>query len=84
MREWLVGALLRAVVPLRLINGAADINSGGHMAERLRTLMPSVDIVSLERHGHWRQIEAPANVVRAVLAFAPQTRALNDRSACPR
>jgi pimeloyl-ACP methyl ester carboxylesterase len=69
LRDRLVGPLLRGAVPLRLVNGAADPNSGRHMVERFRALCPDADIVSLEAIGHWPQLEAPAAVMRAALAF---------------
>lgn len=68
-RDRLVEPLLRRTVPIRLINGAADPNSGRHMAERYRALVPSADIVSLEQVGHWPQIEAPQAVLAAALPF---------------
>ncbi|MET0335706.1 MAG: alpha/beta hydrolase [Rhizobacter sp.] len=69
LRERLVEPLLRHVVPVRLINGAADPNSGRHMAERYRGLVKDADIVSLDRIGHWPQIEAPQAVLDAALPF---------------
>ncbi|WP_295638146.1 alpha/beta hydrolase [uncultured Methylibium sp.] len=66
-RDRLVATLREAGPPRRLINGAADPNSGRHMAERYRELLPDADIVSLAAVGHWPQIEAPARVVEAVL-----------------
>lgn len=68
-RDRLVEPLLRRTVPIRLINGAADPNSGRHMAERYRALVPSADIVSLEQVGHWPQIEASQAVLAAALPF---------------
>lgn len=68
-RDRLVEPLLRCTVPTRLINGAADPNSGRHMAERYRALVPSADIVSLEQVGHWPQIEAPQAVLAAAMPF---------------
>ena len=68
-RERLVEPLLRRTVPTRLINGAADPNSGRHMAERYRALVPKADIVSLEQVGHWPQIEAPQAVLAAAVLF---------------
>ena len=69
LRDRLVEPLLRRTVPIRLINGAADPNSGRHMAERYRELVPGADIVSLEQVGHWPQIEAPQAVLAAALPF---------------
>ena len=43
------------------------------MAERYRELVPQADIVSLERVGHWPQIEAPQAVLAAALPFIEAT-----------
>lgn len=68
-RERWVGALQHTTVPLRLINGPADPVSGRHMAERYRELVPNPDVVLLEGIGHYPQVEAPDQVLRAFLAF---------------
>jgi pimeloyl-ACP methyl ester carboxylesterase len=64
-----VGALQRAALPLRLIDGAADPVSGAHMAVRYRELIAQPDVVLLEGIGHFPQVEAPAAVLSAFLAF---------------
>ena len=69
MRDRLVGALLRSRVPLRVINGACDPNSGRHMVQRLLELAPDTDVVSLERTGHWPHIEQPVATAEAILDF---------------
>ena len=69
LRDRLVGPLLQRVVPVRLINGAADPNSGAHMAARYCALVPDADVVSLPGIGHWPQIEAPGQVLQALEAF---------------
>jgi pimeloyl-ACP methyl ester carboxylesterase len=69
LRDRLVGPLLRRAVPVQVINGAADPNSGRHMADRYRALVRDADIVSLEGVGHWPQIEAPHDVLGAALPF---------------
>lgn len=69
MRDRVVGALLRSRVPLRIVNGAADPNSGQHMVARWLTLAPHTDLVSLPGIGHWPQIEDPQRTGRAILAF---------------
>lgn len=61
--------LERGSVPIRLINGALDPNSGAHMTARYREIAPNPDIVSLEVIGHWPQLEAPKDVVEAALPF---------------
>ena len=70
-RERWVGALQRARIPLRLIDGAVDPISGAHMAARYRELVPDADVVLLDGIGHYPQMEAPGDVVREVLAFLP-------------
>jgi pimeloyl-ACP methyl ester carboxylesterase len=69
LRERLLAPLLRSTVPVRLINGASDPNSGRHMMDRYRTLSPDEDIVSLDGIGHWPQIEAPMAVALSFMAF---------------
>jgi pimeloyl-ACP methyl ester carboxylesterase len=69
MRERLVSALLRSLVPLRVINGSTDPNSGSHMVNRLLTLSPDVDVVRLDDVGHWPQIEAAQTTATAIMAF---------------
>ena len=73
LRERLLAPLVQGDVALRLINGAADPNSGRHMAERYRELVPDADIVSLAGIGHWPQIEAPLAVQRAAVEFLDRT-----------
>lgn len=75
-RERWVGALQHTTVPLRLINGPADPVSGRHMTERYRELVPNPDVVLLEGIGHYPQVEAPDQVLRAFFAF-------HDRLAAP-
>lgn len=68
-RERWVGALQRTPVPLRFVNGPEDPVSGRHMAARYRELVPIADVVLLEGIGHYPQLEAPAQVLAALLAF---------------
>src|SRR3954447_14087804 len=66
-----VRAMRETEVPMRLVNGPCDPNSGRHMAERYQELIPDPDVVMLgERIGHWPQIEDPGGVLRAFLEFA--------------
>jgi len=65
-----VGALQAGVVPLKLIDGAADPISGAHMAARYRELVPAADVTLLEGVGHYPQVEAPQQVLAAFEAFA--------------
>ena len=65
-----VEAMRRTRVPMRLIDGPSDPNSGRHMADRYRELIPDSDVVLLDDHiGHWPQIEDPEAVSRHVLEF---------------
>ena len=69
-RQRWVGALQRATIPLKLIDGGADPISGRHMAERYRELIPRPDVTILEGIGHYPQCEAPEEVLRAFSRFA--------------
>ncbi|MBK9031994.1 MAG: alpha/beta hydrolase [Myxococcales bacterium] len=64
-----VGALVDASIPVRVIDGLADPISGAHMVERYRALVPRPDVVELPGVGHYPQLEAPAAVLAATLAF---------------
>jgi pimeloyl-ACP methyl ester carboxylesterase len=68
-RERWVGALVKAAVPLKLINGEADPISGGHMVTRYRELVPHPDVTVLPGIGHYPQCEAPAQVLAAYRQF---------------
>jgi pimeloyl-ACP methyl ester carboxylesterase len=58
-----VRAMRQTAVPMRMIDGPCDPNSGRHMAERYRGLIPDADVVLLdEAIGHWPQIEDPDGV----------------------
>ena len=63
-----VRAMRQTKVPMRLIDGPADPNSGRHMADRYRQVIPNPDVVMLDDGiGHWPQIEAPEAVLAALL-----------------
>jgi pimeloyl-ACP methyl ester carboxylesterase len=63
-----VRAMRQTKVPMRMIDGPADPNSGRHMADRYRQLIPNPDVVMLDDGiGHWPQIEAPEAVLAALL-----------------
>lgn len=65
-----VRAMRETAVPMRLINGPCDPNSGSHMADRYVELIPDPDVVRLDPSiGHWPQIEAPDAVTEHFLAF---------------
>jgi pimeloyl-ACP methyl ester carboxylesterase len=73
-RERWVGALQKAAVPIRLINGPEDPVSGAHMVARYRELVPNPDVVSLPGIGHYPQVEAPQQVLQAFLEFHARLR----------
>ena len=64
-----VRAMRETTVPMRLIDGPIDPNSGAHMAKRYAEVIPNADVVMLaDDIGHWPQIEAPDAVLRHFLA----------------
>ncbi|CAM3323614.1 alpha/beta hydrolase [Mycobacterium intermedium] len=64
-----VRAMRQTSVPMRLIDGPVDPNSGRHMAQRYLEVIPNPDVVMLaDDIGHWPQIEAPDAVVEHFLA----------------
>jgi pimeloyl-ACP methyl ester carboxylesterase len=64
-----VRAMRQTDVPMRLIDGPADPNSGRHMAQRYLEVIPNPDVVMLDDNiGHWPQIEAPDAVLENFLA----------------
>src|SRR6201990_2103944 len=65
-----VRAMRQTDIPMRLIDGPADPNSGRHMAQRYLEVIPAPDVVMLDdKIGHWPQIEAPDVVLENFLAF---------------
>ena len=64
-----VRAMRETQVPMRLIDGPIDPNSGAHMARRYAEVIPDADVVMLDYDiGHWPQIEAPEAVLTHFLA----------------
>ncbi|AGB22962.1 putative hydrolase or acyltransferase of alpha/beta superfamily [Mycobacterium sp. JS623] len=64
-----VRAMRETAVPMRLIDGPIDPNSGRHMAQRYLRVIPNPDVVMLDDNiGHWPQIEAPDAVLEHFLA----------------
>ena len=64
-----VGAIQKAAIPIRLINGTYDPISGQHMADRYREIIPNPDVIELKNIGHFPLIEAPDLVLKHYLAF---------------
>jgi pimeloyl-ACP methyl ester carboxylesterase len=70
-----VAAMRATSVPMRLIDGPCDPNSGRHMADRYAELIPDADVVFLgEDIGHWPQLEDPLGVLRHFLEFVDLAR----------
>jgi pimeloyl-ACP methyl ester carboxylesterase len=61
-------------MPLRLINGSADPNSGAHMMRAFLQHAPDSDLVSLSGIGHWPQLQATQRVQDESLAFLLKNR----------
>lgn len=68
-RERWVGALQNFKQPLGLINGLVDPISGQVMVERYREIISSANIWTLDRIGHYPQIEASGEVVQFYKEF---------------
>ncbi len=68
-RERWVGAIQKAEIPIRLIDGPLDPVSGGHLVEYYNKMIPSPDTVVIEGAGHWPQTENPEEVLRCYLEF---------------
>lgn len=69
LRNRWVRAMRQTAVPMRLIDGPIDPNSGAHMARRYEEVIPDADVVMLaDDIGHWPQLEAPEDVLRHFLA----------------
>jgi pimeloyl-ACP methyl ester carboxylesterase len=65
-----VRAMRETTIPMRLIDGPSDPNSGAHMAARYREVIPNPDVVMLaDDIAHWPQIEAPDAVLEHFLEF---------------
>ena len=63
-----VRAMRQTDIPMRLIDGPMDPNSGKHMAQRYLEVIPNPDVVMLDDNiGHWPQIEAPDAVLEHFL-----------------
>lgn len=62
-----VGALEKSTVPLHLIDGLIDPISGQHLVDRFRQLVPQGKVTELAGIGHYPQVEAPDQVLKAYL-----------------
>ncbi len=71
-----VRAMRETDVPMRLIDGPVDPNSGAHMARRYAEVIPNADVVMLgDDIGHWPQLEAPDAVLEHFLAHVEKVTA---------
>ena len=61
--------LAKTKIPIRLINGAMDPISGGHVAAYYQQVIPNADVVVLDQIGHYPQVEAPQEVLQHFKAF---------------
>lgn len=68
-RDRWVNTLLQPQVPIALINGPEDPVSGAHLVAHYQQAVPDVAVTSLPGIGHYPQVEAPAEVLVAYLAF---------------
>lgn len=71
-----IRAMRETAVPMRLIDGPSDPNSGRHMAQRYLEVIPNPDVVMLaDDIAHWPQIEAPEDVLRHFFAHVDRVAA---------
>lgn len=76
-----ISAMQRTVIPMCFINGPADPNSGIHMANRYKQLIPNPDVKLLNSNiGHWPQIEAPMETLRMYYLFLSQLHTMNKQN----
>jgi pimeloyl-ACP methyl ester carboxylesterase len=74
-----VRAMRETRVPMRLIDGPCDPNSGRHMADRYLEVVPAPDVVLLAPTiGHWPQIEDPSAVVEHFLEHVRGAESASD------
>lgn len=69
-QERWIKAMQTTSVPMCFINGPYDPNSGIHMANRYKELIPNPIVKLLDAQiGHWPQLEAPKAVLKAYFEF---------------
>lgn len=68
-RDRLVGALINSQIPMLLINGKTDPNSGEHMAQRYKEIIPNPKVIELDECGHWTPWEQPSIVEKEIKTF---------------
>jgi len=63
-------------IPMRLIDGPVDPNSGRHMAQRYLEVIPNPDVVMLnDTIGHWAPDRGPDAVLKNFLAHVDRVTA---------
>lgn len=69
-QERWINAMQTTSIPMCFINGPFDPNSGIHMANRYKELIPNPNVILLEENiGHWPQLEDPRGVLKAYFQF---------------
>jgi pimeloyl-ACP methyl ester carboxylesterase len=72
--EWIT-AMKNTLIPMCFINGPHDPNSGMHMADRYKELIPDPEVILLDKSiGHWPQWEDPNGVLSAYSDFRKGTK----------
>lgn len=72
-RDRLVNALIQSPIPMLLINGKTDPNSGQHMAQRYKEIIPDPQIIEIDNCGHWTPWEKPLIVLNEIENFLTLT-----------
>ena len=69
-----IAAMQQTKIAMCFINGPSDPNSGIHMANRYKELIPNPNLILLSKNiGHWPQLEAPQEVLDAYYNFTNET-----------
>ena len=69
-QERWINAMQKTTIPMCFINGPFDPNSGIHMANRYKELIPNPYVILLDEYiGHWPQLEDPIGVLEAYFEF---------------
>lgn len=69
LNRW-VNAMQNTTIPMCYICGPFDPNSGRHMANRYKELIPNSKVYMLDKYiGHWPQLEDKENMIRYYQEF---------------
>ncbi|MCU0764279.1 MAG: alpha/beta hydrolase [Hydrogenophaga sp.] len=71
--ERLLRPLVEGQVPVLLVNGAKDPNSGWHMVQHTLQRVPGAEVVRLDDAGHWPQFDQPEVVVEQIVRFGQRS-----------